>query len=120
MAEEEGSSLSEEEADSGFGFKCPDCGRAFSTNQGLGAHRARSHGYRRNGEDEEAPDAQGMLLDEETIVALLQTVEESYSVALQQFLPELAREIRRRQSDSGALSELNTALVILFLDQENL
>jgi uncharacterized C2H2 Zn-finger protein len=27
-------------------FKCPDCGRTFDKAQGLGAHRARVHGYR--------------------------------------------------------------------------
>jgi len=29
------------------GFSCPECGQAFSTPQGRGAHRYRAHGYRR-------------------------------------------------------------------------
>ena len=29
------------------GFVCPDCGQAFATPQGRGAHRFRAHGYRR-------------------------------------------------------------------------
>jgi hypothetical protein len=28
-------------------YDCPDCDRTFSRNQGLGAHRAHKHGYRR-------------------------------------------------------------------------
>lgn len=31
-------------------YPCPDCGRGFATPQGLGSHRARSHGYR-SGDD---------------------------------------------------------------------
>lgn len=27
-------------------YTCPDCGKQFARSQGLGAHRARSHGYR--------------------------------------------------------------------------
>jgi uncharacterized C2H2 Zn-finger protein len=30
-------------------WQCPDCDRTFKSPQGLGAHRSRSHGYRRNG-----------------------------------------------------------------------
>lgn len=30
-------------------FQCPDCGKTFKSAQGLGAHRGRTHGYRKNG-----------------------------------------------------------------------
>ncbi len=30
-------------------YPCPDCDRTFASPQGLGAHRSRSHGYRKNG-----------------------------------------------------------------------
>jgi uncharacterized C2H2 Zn-finger protein len=29
-------------------YECPECGNVFDTAQGLGSHRARSHGYRRD------------------------------------------------------------------------
>jgi hypothetical protein len=30
-------------------YPCPDCDRVFDKPQGLGAHRFRAHGYRKNG-----------------------------------------------------------------------
>lgn len=32
-------------------FTCPDCGREFKKPQGLGAHRARMHGYHAGDDD---------------------------------------------------------------------
>jgi uncharacterized C2H2 Zn-finger protein len=121
--------MAEERQDNGL-YHCPDCDREFDTPQGLGSHRARTHGYRRiPATNMEAlqqaglpfPDAQE---DEEPAELTFEVLAEltelrSYSSALDQFLPMLADEIRTRGS-SETVSDLTEAFFLLYLDQANL
>ena len=113
--------------DSSKSVQCPECGRTFTTPQSLGAHRARSHGYRRANGDAARPDDQGPVVVEGTPFepadtprepdAMARTlVQMNYQEAVKEFLPHLARELERRKLDVGPDDTLTAVFLTLFLD----
>jgi len=113
--------------DSSKSVQCPECGRTFTTPQSLGAHRARSHGYRRANGDAARPDDQGPVVVEGTPFEPADTprepdamaralVQMNYQEAVKEFLPHLARELERRKLDVGPDDTLTAVFLTLFLD----
>jgi len=78
-----------EEPDPQKVFACPDCDRTFRNAQGLGAHRSRTHGYRKAGPAYQAAPAptttveatiaaifpQGIPVNREVLAAVLNFME---------------------------------------------
>lgn len=115
-------------------YDCPDCDRVFDTPQGLGAHRARIHGYRR---DDQAPVDRhpGVLIADPAKYPQYQQVEEGadtprdpdelvkeidrkmramqYREATAEFLPFFARELHGRDE---VPSDLIYAFLTLYID----
>jgi len=118
--------------------ECPECGRRFTSNQALGAHRAAMHGYRRANKpvpdatpavasaQDAPPDDQGTGLPGRWVLAEdgddldelngITQAQNGYEDKLFEFLPALARELQRRRLESGPDDGLTAVFLTLYLD----
>jgi hypothetical protein len=103
-------------------YVCDVCGATFDKPQGLGAHRARSHGYRRG--DDQVSNVQPQFGPEDVFTheeGLLDMMEEAINSVLfrdraSEFLPYLAKEAASRRAAGEDASELVDAFFTLYLD----
>ena len=112
-------------------FSCPECGRGFDKAQGLALHRNRAHGVKAsNGETNGHPDQEGMadkgsppvqtfvdeVLEYEVDAVLDKLVDDSYVATVDDFLPKLAAEIRKREDEGFRDGDLMKAFFLLYTD----